>query len=310
VTPEPDLDLQKLRRDAVPPVRARRVTAVFAPVLVGVVLAAAGCTSIRPAGVVARAPSVGPEFSHAELDDVLSRFVDGQGLVDYQGLAKDPAALERYHLALSARSPDSDPDVFPTSEEQLAYWINAYNASALTTVIAYYPIRSVTEVSAPFPLGLVSDKLGFFVLQRITLGGEETNLYSLENSVIRGRFTEPRVHFALNCASRGCPRLPRRAFAAAELDEQLDGETRRFFAEERNLRIDHAERAVYLSSILDWYEDDFTDWLAARRPDRPATLLEYAALYAPPERADELARARDYEVRFVPYDWTLNDRAL
>jgi hypothetical protein len=280
-----------------------------APALLAALLAL-GCTAIRPAGVVARAPEIGPGFSHAELDTVQSRFVDERGLVDYRGLAKDPAALERYHLALSARSPDSDPELFPTPEDELAYWINAYNASVLSIVIAYYPVGSVTDVRAPFPLGLLSDKLGFFVLQRITLGGEQTSLYSLEDSVIRGRFTEPRVHFALNCGSRGCPRLPRRAFTASDLDRQLDDETRRFFAEERNLRIDHQERVVFLSSILDWYEDDFTDWLAARRPDRPATLLEYVALYVPTEGAGDLARARDYDIRFVPYDWTLNDQSL
>jgi hypothetical protein len=278
-------------------------------VLLWLIIATTACTAIRPAGVVARAPSVGPGFSHAELDRVQSRFVDERGLVDYRGLTRDPADLERYQLALTSRSPDSDPELFPAREEQLAYWINAYNASVLSAVVAHYPIRSVTDVKTPFPLRLVSDKIGFFFLQEITLGGEEMSLHSLENSVIRGRFDEPRVHFALNCASRGCPRLPRSAFTGAELDDQLDREARRFFAEERNLRIDHTERVVLLSSILEWYEDDFTDWLAARRPDRPATLLEYVALYAPPERAADLQRARDYEIRFVPYDWSLNDQA-
>lgn len=272
-------------------------------------LAALGCTAIRPAGVVGRASAVGPGFSHAELDAVQARFVDEQGRVDYRALAKDPADLERYYLALVTYSPDSHPELFPTPEDALAYWIDAYNAAVLKTVLTYYPIASVTEVAAPFPLGLFSDKIGFFVLQRITLGGTETSLYGLENSVIRGRFREPRIHFALNCASRGCPHLPREAFVGERLDAQLDRETRRFFAEERNLLIDHDERVVYLSSILDWYADDFTDWLAERRPDRPATLLEYVSLYVPPARAAELGRARDYEIRFVPYDWSLNDRA-
>ena len=274
----------------------------------GLALALFGCTSVRPAGVVARAASVGPAFSHAELDDVLARFVDERGLVDYRRLTADPAQLERYHLALTARSPDSDPAVFPTPDDQLAYWIDAYNAAVLSIVVAYYPIRSVTDVGAPFPLWVFSDKIGFFVLQRITLGGESMSLHSLESSIIRGRFTDPRVHFALNCASRGSPRLARSAFTGAALDEQLDRAAKGFFAEEQNLRIDHAERVIYLSSILDWYEGDFTGWLAARRPDRPATLLEYAALYVPPERAAELARARDYAIRFVPYDWSLNDQ--
>jgi hypothetical protein len=206
-------------------------------------------------------------------------------------------------------SPDSDPELFPTRDERLAYWINAYNAAVLVTVLRYYPIPSVTAVSTPFPLSLASDEIGFFYLQRIILGGETTSLYELENSVVRARFREPRVHFALNCASGGCPRLPRHAFSPGELDRQLDEETRRFFAEERNLRIDHEARVVHLSSILDWYDDDFTDWVEERDPGREATLLDYVVLYVPPERRAELEQARGYEVRFVAYDWGLNDQA-
>jgi hypothetical protein len=297
-----------MRRTASLRSRARLGCAAIALCL-AVLAAPASCTAVRPAGVVGRAEAPGRDFSHAELGRVQARFVDDRGLVDYAGLAKDPAGLERFSLALETYSPDSHPELFPTDEDALAYWINAYNGSVLSIVIAYYPIASVTDVEAPFPLGLVDDKLGFFVLQTITLGGDETNLYALENSVIRGRYREPRVHFALNCASRGCPRLPREAFDGARLDAQLDRETRRFFAEERNLRIDHTERVVHLSSILDWYDDDFIDWMEERRPQRPATLLEYASLYVSPERAAELARARDYEVRFAPYDWSLNDQA-
>lgn len=282
---------------------------VAAALGLALLLSFASCTAVRPAGVVGRAESPGLAFSNAELDHVLSRFVDDGGLVDYAGLAKDPAALERYHLALETYSPDSHPELFPNPDDALAYWINAYNASVLSVVIAYYPIASVTDVTAPFPLGLVNDKLGFFVLQTVTLGGEETNLSSLESSVIRGHFGDPRVHFALNCGSRGCPSLPREAFEGVELDAHLDAAARRFFAEERNLRIDHAERVVWLSSILDWYGDDLVGWMKERRPERPATVLEYAALYVPPERAAELARARDYEIRFVPYDWSLNEQA-
>lgn len=266
------------------------------------------CTSIRPAGVVGRAAVTKPEFSHAELDAVQSRFVDAEGRVDYQALAKDPADLERYYLAVASYSPDSHPEMFATSEDELAYWINAYNAAVLKTVLSYYPIASVTDVVAPFPLWVFSDKIGFFLLQRVILGGEPTSLYALENSVIRRRYREPRVHFALNCASRGCPRLPQEAFAGDQLDEQLEQQTRAFFAEERNLRIDHEAGVVHLSRILDWYEDDFTDWLAEHHPGRPATLIEYVSLYVPPERAAELSRARDYELRFLPYDWALNDR--
>lgn len=248
-------------------------------------------------------------FSHDDFDRVLERFVDERGLVDYPALAREPGDLERYVAQLARTSPDSDPALFPTREDRLAYWINAYNASVLATVLRHYPIPSVTAVRAPFPLSLASDKIGFFVLERIELGGDRTNLYALENSLIRRRFAEPRVHFALNCASLGCPRLPRRAFRGADLDQRLDEETRRFFAEERSLQVDHAARVVRLSSILDWYERDFTRWYEKRFPGSDATLLDYVLLYVAPERRAELEGARDYEVEFLPYDWRLNDRA-
>jgi len=269
-------------------------------------LVAGGCTAIRP---TVPPPAARPaSFPHDDLDRVLGRFVDARGRVDYSALKADPADLERYYSLVAQTSPDSDPALFPTRDDRLAYWIDAYNAAVLVTVLRHYPIASVTDVATPFPLSLASDKIGFFYLQRVEVGGDTTSLYALENDLIRPRYGEPRVHFALNCASLGCPRLPRSAFHGADLEERLDEETRRFFAEERNLAIDHAARVVRLSSILDWYESDFTDWYEQQHPGTDATLIDYVALYVTPERRAELERARGYEVRFEPYDWALNDQ--
>jgi hypothetical protein len=284
---------------------------LFPWLVLALLAASAGCNPIRPRGVVTPSTITRAEVSHADYGLVLERFVNDEGRVDYRGLMRDPGLLERYYLWLATISPHSDPAHFATRNDALAYWINAYNASALVTVVRYYPITSVSDVRTPFPLWLASDKAGFFLLQRIELGDETTSLYTLESSIIRGKFDEPRVHFALNCASIGCPRLPREPFVGDRLDAQLDREARRFFAEERNLAIDHAGRTVTLSSILDWYEDDFTGWYERAHPGEEGTLLAYAALYAPPEKAADLARARDesYAVRFAPYDWGLNGQA-
>ena len=270
----------------------------------------AACTAVEPAGVALPSLETSPEVDHADLDEVQRRFVDERGLVDYRALQRSPGRLERYYLWLTGESPDSDPSRFPTREDELAYWINAYNASVLVVVLRHYPIASVTEVSAPFPLNLVSDKIGFFFLQQVRLGGATTNLYDLENSLLRPRYRDPRIHFALNCASLGCPPLPREAFTATRLDEQLDRAARRFFALPRNLSFDHREETVYVSSILDWYESDFTGWLERNHPDRPATLLTYISLYAPAEYEAALLRAREegYAVDFIEYDWRLNDQ--
>jgi len=274
-------------------------------------LALAGCsTAVTPASVSLPSVETTEKIAHADLAEVLRDRVDEKGLVDYRGLKRVPGRLERYYLWLSETSPDDEPELFPTRNDELAYWINAYNACVLVVVLRNYPIAGVADVRTPFPLSLVDPKIGFFFLQQVKLGGEETSLYALENSLIRPRFEEPRAHFALNCASRGCPQLPREPFVGSRLDEQLDREARRFFADERNLSIDHAERRVTLSSILDWYEDDFVEGYESSHPGQSGSLLAYALLYAPPEKKADLERAiaESYDVAFAPYDWSLNDQ--
>jgi hypothetical protein len=248
-------------------------------------------------------------FSHADFDQVLHGFVDNQGRVDYATLKNKAHNLEQYYGLLSSCSPDSHPALFPTEPSRLAYWINAYNAAVIKTVLTYYPIASVGDIKPPFPLFFLPSKSGFFVFQRVSFGGKTTSLYFLEHRVIRKRFADPRVHFALNCASRGCPRLPMWAFTAEHLDEQLDHETKKFLTEERNLKIDHAEKTVFLSSIFAWYKKDFLNWYQSRFPNEEATLLDYVILYLPADRAEGLRKiVTSYQLRFIPYDWRLNNQ--
>lgn len=266
----------------------------------------AACATIAPPG--APAPP-GEGFSHADLDRVLSRFVDERGRVDYAALARDRADLDAYAAQLAAVSPDSDPERFPTTDHRLAYWINAYNAAVLVLVLDHYPVSSVRDVRPPWPLFFVPRLAGFFVLHRVPLGGRPLHLYELENRIVRGRFDEPRIHFALNCASRGCPRLPRRAFPVRGLDAALEREARRFFADPEKLQIDAAAGEIRVSAILDWFEDDFLDGLEAGVPDREPSLLDYVRRYLEPEAAARLdgARAAGAELVFLEYDWRLND---
>jgi hypothetical protein len=175
--------------------------------------------------------------------------------------------------------------------------------------MTYYPISSVLDVKQPGIFFFLSNKSGFFFFQRLTFGGKSTSLYYLEKQVNRKRFGDPRIHFAVNCASIGCPRLPRQSFSGETLDQQPDIETRFFLTEDRNFKIDHNEKMIYLSSIFDWYEKDFTNWYTAKFPEREASLLSYIELYLTPEKKDELKKiGNGYSLRFVPYDWRLNDQ--
>jgi hypothetical protein len=268
---------------------------------------AVGCiTTIEPRPLL---PPTGEPFPHAELDRVQQRFVDERGRVDYPALAADRGDLDTYYRRLAAVSPHSHPERFPRPVDEITYWINAYNASALVAVLEAWPIDSIGDIRPPLVLRPVlwgrSAMAGFFFFRKVVLGGETISLLDLENEVIRP-YGDPRIHFAINCASIGCPRLPRRAFSADGLDAELDRETRRFFADPEKLRIDPDARTVHLSSILDWFEGDFTGWLEQQGAGESPTLLDYVRRYVSAERKTELDRAQDYDVSFIEYDWGLN----
>jgi len=276
--------------------------------IVGLLLLTGACTTLEPTRRPTTDLTGARGFPHDDLARVLDSFVDDEGLVDYAALHEDPAPLRRYYDLLSRYSPDATPGLFAGRDGRLAYWINAYNADVMVAVVEHYPIESVLDVERPFLFFFFPETSGFFYFQRMRFGSEEMSLHHLENEIIRERFDEPRIHFALNCASLGCPRLPREPFVPDRLDEQLERETRKFLGEERNLRFDHERRVVFVSQILEWYRDDFIGWLERHHPEEPTTLLGYVSHHVPPDRSAELQRASDYEIRFIPYDWSLNDQ--
>jgi hypothetical protein len=275
--------------------------------LILIALIFSGCTTIHPKAVP-EAITDKQLFTHERFDRVLQRYGSESGKIDYAALQKNPDELNRYYRLLTQISPDSHPELFPTDDHKLAYWINAYNAAAINIVLTYYPIKSVKEVKPPAVFFFLPVESGFFVFQKPVFGGRTISLYSLENGIVRKRFAEPRIHFALNCASIGCPRLPQTPFLPDKLDEQLDTETRRFMAEERNVRIDHDNRTVFISQIFQWFEDDFIDWLKHHHPELSASLPGYIALYLDGEKASEWEKiSTTYRLEFIPYDWQLND---
>jgi len=214
---------------------------------------------------------------------VLKDFVNDQGQVDFHGLASRPADLNAFVDYIAGVSPESAPSLFPTKESGLAYHINAYNALSMYNVIDSGIPKSLAGLT----------KLWFFGFKKFSIGGEKLSLRSYENHVIRPARDE-RVHFALNCMVRGCPRLPREPFDPSRLDAQLERETRRFLNESRNVQVDPPLRLVRVNSILHFYREDFL----AQVPSLVAYLNRYRDEPIP----------EDYAVRFIPYDWTLHQR--
>lgn len=257
-------------------------TCVAAALFLGVSVALAGASG--PAG-----------FSHDGWSEVLETYVDDRGMVDYSGLSGDRAGLDRYVDAIGRVSPENRPELFPAREDRLAYWINAYNALVFHGVLARGP-----EEESVWS-GLVSG-LGFFGLKKYTLGGRVMSLKTLEDDLIREPFQDPRIHAALNCASIGCPRLPRRAFAPATLHEDLEAVMAEFVAGDLNVTVDHEKKTVTLSKIFDWFEGDFLRFENESRGRADATVVDYINRY----RAAGNSVPENYRIKFRPYDKRIN----
>ena len=253
-------------------------------------------------------------FDHTTLDRVLKGYVNEIGEVDYDGLKKNPDELDRYVEMLAATSPANRPQLFPTRDDRLAYWLNAYNAFVLKAVSAAYPVNSVRDMGFLY---------SFFWRRKFLAGGQQMTLTHLENQMIRRRFSDPRIHFALVCASLSCPLLPREAFTGPALQEQLERAARLFINQKRNLTMDTTANRVYLSGLynLSDYEEDFLQHLRRRNPDRKVTLLDYILLYLTPRvtlldyilpyltprNFQALNSLRNPRVEFFRYDWSIND---
>jgi hypothetical protein len=198
-------------------------------------------------------------------------------------LAARRSSLDEFVTYVARVSPASAPELFPRRVDVLAYHLNAYNALAMKGVID----EGVTDGFTGF-----FRRQRFFRLRKITVGGRSMSLSRYENDVIRP-LGEPRVHFALNCMARSCPRLPQEAFDADALEAQLESAAREFLNDPRNVRVDVTAREVWLSSIFDFYTEDFA-------PDRRReSLISYVNRYRDEPIEPGLT------VKFIPYDWTL-----
>lgn len=268
----------------------RRTVAAAAAFAVALALMAA------PANARA-GPEAQERFSHAEWTAILERFVDEMGRVDYEALARDRAGLDALLARLARQGPKSTPSLFPTRNDRLAYYLDAYNALVFQGVLSRGP-----EKESVWKGGLFSG-YSFFVSTKVRLDGESWSLKALEDDVIRRDFADPRVHAALNCASIGCPRLPREAFLPEKLDAQLDAAMREFVEEERNVAVDPVRRTVTLSRIFDWFEKDFLSFeRASGNPD--PKVVDYVNRY----RLGKPKLDRSFRVRYFDYDKRINGR--
>ena len=241
-----------------------------------------GCSSVPITFTPSRPISPG-EFSHRLFDEVLEAHVH-DGRVNYPAIKTDGRLKE--YLDLLDRI---DPNVLSTNE-QLALWINAYNA---------YTIKGILDGYSP---GTLVGRYQFFINRTYRIGGETVNLYDLERKILIAQFHEPRIHFAIVCASLSCPKLQPWAYEGAQLDRQLDRVAIEFINDPTKNQFNRVTMVAYFSSIFDWFREDFEA--------QAGGLPVYAARYVQdPDLAHEL-KTTPYRVEFLDYDWSLNGSPL
>jgi len=234
-------------------------------------------------------------FDHSALDNVLRAHV-APGGIDYKAVHADRAQLDTYIARLGTVSEPTFRK-WPRAD-QLAFLINAYNAIVIQQVIDDYPIqRSPNPAALVRPANSVWQIDGFFDGLEHRLLGTQLTLDKIEHEWLRAKLKEPRIHFALVCAARSCPPLRTEAYHGGRLDEQLDDQARKFLNDRERNRFgsDSAE----LSEIFKWFGEDFGGEKGLRG---------YLARYLNPELAQRV-RKGSYKIRYVEYDWMLNDVA-
>lgn len=255
--------------------------------LISILTITQGCSLLTAAGITSQGQPIkeveGPLTSttanssvnvdHAKWDTLLKKYINQEGLVDYEGFQNDRAALNSYLDQLASLEPNDDWSV----QELLAYYINLYNAATVNLMLDNPNAKSIKDVDSPWTKNIAR------------VGNTKLSLAGIENGVLR-KMNEPRIHFAVNCASISCPPLLREAYTAGLINEQLDRATREFInSKENNISKTKAE----LSSIFDFYTKDFYR-------GGNESLIPYINKYS------KVKVNADAAISFLPYDWNLN----
>lgn len=231
--------------------------------------------------VVSFAPELRAEevVEPSAFTELLQTYADSRGQVDYAAWKEneeDVQRLEGYLEHVAEADPESH-----DRDERLAFYLNAYNATVIRSILDHWPTDSPQSVD------------GFFKGEKHEIAGESMTLDALEHQLIRPRFDEPRIHFVLVCAAKSCPRLRRTALTGDDLEATLDSAAREFIPRVTELQ----DGTVVTSKLFEWFSGDFEEAAGSVR--------EYLGTYTDGEVQDALKK-KDVEIEMRGYDWTVN----
>lgn len=211
--------------------------------------------------------------SHETWDALLKKHVSTTGQVNYKGIKAEKSKLEDYLKTLSTNAPEES----WSKAEQMAFWINAYNAFTIKLIVDNYPTSSITKLHAGKP----------WDQKWIKIGSKTYSLNNIENDILRPQFKDARIHFAVNCAAKSCPPLLNAAWTAANLNSNLDAQAKKFINNPAFNKL--SEKKAEISKIFEWYAADF------------GKLIDFLNKYATTKVS---AKAK---VSYLEYDWGLNE---
>lgn len=220
---------------------------------------------------------------HSLYGELLSKYVNN-GVVDYLGFKNEEATLDEYLKILE------NTEVGQLSrDEQFAFYINAYNAWTIKLILSAYPgIKSIKDLGNIFKSP--------WKKKIVRIDGKVLSLDDVEHKILRKKFTDPRVHFAINCASKSCPPLITEPYSGSKLDQQLDHSTRAFINDPKSNYL--KGNKLHVSKIFDWFSDDFDN-----------DIIGFFLQYARGDLREELkAKNGQIEIKYLHYDWSLNGR--
>ena len=227
-----------------------------------------------------------PGWSKATVDhslygELLNKYVK-DGVVDYQGFKNEEATLDKYLKILE------DTNVGGLSrDEQFAFYVNAYNGWTIKLILSAYPgIKSIKDLGNIFKSP--------WKKEIVRIDGKVLSLDDVEHKILRGKFKDPRVHFAVNCASKSCPPLISEPYSGSKLDQQLDHSTRAFVNDSKSNYL--KDNKLYVSKIFDWFPEDFDN-----------DIIGFFLRYGEGNFKEELKAKRDQiKIKYLHYDWSLN----
>ena len=229
------------------------------------------------------------DIDHSVWDKLLGKYVS-DGMVNYRSWHNSKADRQRLNGYLSHLSTASLARR-ASHASKLAFWINTYNALTIHGILREYPTTSIRNHTAKlFGYNIWNDL-------QIYIGGMPHSLEQIEHQILR-KMNEPRIHFAIVCASIGCPRLLDQAYTAEEIETQLEDNAREFFLHRRNFRFDVSANRVYLSSILKWFAEDF----GVDQATQLRTISKWL-----PKKHSAIISTGNPSVGYLAYDWNLNE---